>query len=416
MKDYNPTQDTLCKKKKMKKEKLIRLTDEEIVQIIRPEENFERWSNFIFPHHKTKEIRGTRKKSWDVTLSNGLSAEASITIESSSSQKAYTCRTYDVFLALVKIFNDRDMPNEPFYTSLREIAKNMGVSTSGQWLKNIKIEIECLYKTTLSWILSYTLEEKHTSLSSQHILDTYDYYSVTGKISKEGFKTSCRIRFDERIRKNLQEKRTIPVNWTSRKKITSQVAKVLYNRIDNLLAKHSILERTATNLVNDLELSKGRYKYKSQRKELVQKLKQQLNGLILSNLSTIIVEIKETADNKDWKCIFRTKKRKNITGKTSLPILNKDSLKREYLISEITKVVGGEDKNRDLYNVFALHYSNNMIFRALGEYKESVNNNPEIKKKQSYFTTTMHIIAHKMGLEWIKPCEITCKYRKSTKV
>ena len=57
-------------------------------------------------------------------------------------------------------------------------------------------------------------------------------------------------------------------------------------------------------------------------------------------------------------------------------------------------------------------YSDTLIFRALGEYKELVKNNPDISKKKNYFTTTMHLIAHKMGYEWIKTCSTSCKYRK----
>lgn len=42
------------------------------------------------------------------------------------------------------------------------------------------------------------------------------------------------------------------------------------------------------------------------------------------------------------------------------------------MVYQIVSVVGHEKENAGLYKKFALHYSENLINRALGEYKDRV--------------------------------------------
>lgn len=79
------------------------------------------------------------------------------------------------------------------------------------------------------------------------------------------------------IKANLMTKKTAPLNLTTRQSIKSPVKKVLYDMVDLFLANRSIFERTATNLVDDLNLSKTRYKYPSKRKELLEGFKRELD-------------------------------------------------------------------------------------------------------------------------------------------
>lgn len=77
--------------------------------------------------------------------------------------------------------------------------------------------------------------------------------------------------------KNIRNRLTIPVNFTARKSIKSEVAKALYNRVDGLLAKMDRHEKTAINLINELSLKASRYQYKSQRKAFVQLIQKNLD-------------------------------------------------------------------------------------------------------------------------------------------
>ncbi len=213
----------------------------------------------------------------------------------------------------------------------------------------------------------------------------------------------------------MRKKVTIPVNWTTRKSIKTQIAKTYYNRLDNILAQNTIYIRTGKNLVTDLLLTPSRYKFKSQRKELVEKLRTNLDKKRLSNLKIIQATIEETVDKKDYKIIFKSINDKKIKQyKCKLPIINKDKDVIEYLVDHIGSNIGMEKENRGLYITFAKHYSENLIFRAVAEFKELISINPKkYKDKQKYFTSIVHTTAHKMGREWILPCDKNCHLRNT---
>lgn len=392
---------------------LIPFSEEDLDQIVRPERNIERWSNFIFPHARARNLDQKRVKTWDLTLPDGRPAVGSITIEPVVDSKAYTYRTYDVYLALTLIWYERGMPEDIFSVSLRDIARQMEVPLNGKWAKIIINELGCLYKTVLTWKLSFkTIDNEHASVKNQHILETFDYDALDERADLANrFKATCEVRFDQKIRDNLREKQTIPVNWTARKSIGSQIAKVFYGRVDNILAGQLHYERTATNLLDDLQLTDVKeYQYKSRRKRLVDLLQKELDGKALSNGSKLQVVVKETADKTDWKvCCSRKAKRIASDINHRLPIVNKDSDMVDYLIHAIADVVGGLEENYGLYKTIALRYSETTIFRTLAEYKEEVSSST--KSKRRFFTMKMHSVAHKMGKEWIKSCGAKCKYR-----
>lgn len=53
----------------------VPLSNQDIVAIIRPELNIEKFSSFLFPHRKAKGLDEVRNKSWQFTLPNGADAE-----------------------------------------------------------------------------------------------------------------------------------------------------------------------------------------------------------------------------------------------------------------------------------------------------------------------------------------------------
>lgn len=59
------------------------------------------------------------------------------------------------------------------------------------------------------------------------------------------------VRFPEYIRNNFKNKITISISFAARNKILSSIAKTLYNRIDNILAKNPVHERTVIGLVEN---------------------------------------------------------------------------------------------------------------------------------------------------------------------
>lgn len=139
---------------------------------------------------------------------------------------------------------------------------------------------------------------------------------------------------------NIHNRVTIPVNFTARKSIKSEVAKALYNRIDSILAKMDKHEKTALKLVEEFGLKADRYQYKSQRKAFVELLKKNLDGIPLSSIRAYLcVSIIETANKMDWKCVFTKHNNKKAAARKRLEIVNADPAFRGYLVDLITKTI-----------------------------------------------------------------------------
>lgn len=392
---------------------LIKLSNDELVEIIRPEANLEKWQSFIFPHPKANGLLTERIHSFPITLPDDRRVDAEIVVNPAQGKKSTTSRSYDVYLAIVAIWDEKGLPSEPFRTSLREIIKMMGVPANGKWYEIIIQELETLYTTTISWKMSYTGTQKYESRKLQQVLDTFEYVSFQDRADQsDKYEQVCILRLDQKIRENHIKSNTNPILWSERKSITSSVAKVLYSRLDTFLYNQDIYERTGLNLVKDLMLTPSRYKYKSQRLILLEMLKKQLHGRMLSRLSVLNVQIKETVDGTDYKLLARAGASKALPARNNLPVLNTNKEYISHIVDMIDDAVGGKDLNLKLYRLYAKHYSENHIRRAIGEFKEATPylSDKDANSKQKHFTVIMHRLAHKLKRSWIVPCKSDCKY------
>ena len=384
------------------------ISEDDLQAIIRPEENLEKWSDFLFPHPKTVGLSKPRHVEWEVSLKNGEQGIASIKVEPSTAHHGYTCKTYDIYLALIDIWQKKDKPLDPFNTSMSEICRTLDLPTNGKNIKTIEEELNRLLKTNISWTLAYKIDKELHTVKNQQILDTFDYSSMSERFDTSSkFDKTCVIRFHNKILSNLLINKTIPINFVARKSITSPIAKVLYSKVDKILfSTKRPYSRTATNLVSDLRLKQDRYKYKSQKKVLLDKLQSSLDGKTLSNMNILHIKVEETADKKDWKCVFKSiknPKNESLIPKRYIKVVNTDKDIIDDLIYHITETVGCGNSNKKLYNLFAIHYSSDAIFRAIGEYKERAEQN-NIKTKPAMFTNILHRIIHELNYEWIKDC------------
>jgi len=107
---------------------------------------------------------------------------------------------------------------------------------------------------------------------------------------------------------------------------------------------------------------------------LAEVFKKNLDNLPLSLPQYFLsVEVVLTNDKTDYKCVFtKYSKGKKQQTQPRLEIINKDKDHRQYLVDLMIQTIGFENKNLKLYHLFALHYSENHITRALGEYKELI--------------------------------------------
>jgi hypothetical protein len=394
---------------------IIPTTDRELSQLIVAEANYDRWSNFLFPHSKSNDLYGRRKRQWNITLPNGTEKSAQIEVIPAQDEKSYTTKSYDVFLAVTEIWKSRGMPDEVMEIYLGDIAKILDLKENGRVVNMVMDELRCLYDTKVSWVFSFhSTDTKEDTYKNQRVLETFDYVQKAER-NHGKTKTTCSIRLSEHIRLNIRNKITIPINFAARKKIRSSIAKALYSRLDNLLTQNPIYERHALGLIDDLNITPGRYRYKSQRKILLQTLQKNLDGAEMSRLGLrILVEVKETTDGEDWKCIFRTKNDIDVLENISTTY-DDTSIKlnenEQYLFEIIESSIGQSTQYIDSFKRIAQLYAEDLLLNVLEEWLDTVTLNRVITDPPAYFIKLMHYTAHKKGFEWIEPCQKSCRYR-----
>lgn len=392
---------------------MIPASDGELSQLIAAEANYDRWSNFLFPHSKSNDIYGKRKRQWNVVLPDGVEKSAQIEVIPAQDEKSYTTKSYDVFLAVTEIWKSKGMTDDVMEIHLGDIAKILDLKENGRVVNMIMEELRCLHDTKVSWIFSFhSSDAKEDTYKNQRVLDTFDYVQRSERNFGET-KTTCSVRLSEHIRLNIKNKITIPVNFAARKKIRSSIAKALYSRLDNLLFQNPVYIRTALDLVEDLNIKPGRYVYKSQRKVLLQTLQKNLNGSEMSQVGYYIyVDIEETPDRKDWQCVFRANR--------SLGLLeDEDSLENAQeqpgddvsLFDLIEKEIGACPTYTKTYQQLSDTYEKAFILNIIKEWKETINHNTGIEDKQKYFVNLIHHTVHKRGLNWITQCGKKCPLR-----
>lgn len=400
----------------MPQQSLLPTSKEELRNIVASEANYDRWSNFLFPHTKATGLDKKRSREVTFTTKNGDLITGVIEIRPDVDGRCFTTTTYDVLLALMKLWRNRKMPDDPINVTLREIARELDLKVNGRVTAMIADELRRLSRNTITWQFVFrTYDNETKTLEDQRILDTFRYTDKKNRLAGMDYEPFVLVRFSEHIRKNCRENVTIPVNLSARKSIRSSVAKCVYSRIDNILIKQRKQENTASYIVEHFELNKARYKHKSRRRELCEQIAKSLNGVETSRPGIFLkVTATETSNGDDWKCIFTTNSDEDLPDqapkKLRLEVVNSEE-DQQFLVQEMSRVVGAERENERLYQRLAMHYSMDHIHRAIGEYRELIQANPAIANKPAYFTSLMHSVAHRLGLEWIKACDANCKYR-----
>jgi hypothetical protein len=77
---------------------------------------------------------------------------------------------------------------------------------------------------------------------------------------------------------------------------------------------------------------------------------------------------------------------------------------QEHLLERILDAVGSKDSSNKTFKLFVLHYSENHIERAIGEFKEAEASMTITgsQDKQRYFTAIMKRLAQDLKVKWIK--------------
>lgn len=301
--------------------------------ILRSELNIEKWPIFTTSTFKGK----SREFSRDVTTLDGKMVSRKVVIGKIADKEVGVLRTFDMkgFYALIKLWEEAGKPTDKnVHFALHKIAEILKREWGRTTHRQIRNMIDRLRFIPIKWICSwrqrdsdkeFSLENGFTILEDKQIFEKKE----TGQME---FSFSS-FRFHKEIIKNLLENYTKPIYLDIIINFKKEISILLYRHVDLIMADKNHYERNTENLFIDLGL--GEYSYPSKRKQLLEPVLQELEGVELSTGILSEIKLEKTQDEKDWKVIFRkSKKRIHIEYK---PDEGKPTKEAETLINFFNK-------------------------------------------------------------------------------
>lgn len=319
-------------------------------QKIRSELNIEKWS--IWQPSQSRGKLEARTIVREITLPDGNKVNAKVEI-GFTHKGGLTTLDQKVFYALIKIWEEKGKSETYTYISLKKLAKTLNISWGSGAIKNLSNSIERLRITPFLWEHSYfnaetketieTMEDPFTILVERKLVKSNKDGHVT---REEGY-----FKFHPLIATNLLKNHTKPVLFDVVISFKSEIAQMLYSKVDLFLADNPRYERRTKELFEDLGLDGKSYKYSSKRKQMLEPALKELFGKLLSSGGVIgKADLVLTKDEKDLKVVFekraRLKKLPESEKETKVETLEKDD--ENSLLLALRQYGVAETKAKDL--------------------------------------------------------------------
>lgn len=405
-------------------------TEDELIlssDVVFSELNFHKRAALLFPPTNTVKVNESRNLPVKIADSNGKMLPGSISIQPGSGLTPYTTTSYDVLVGLIVLWREAGEPNDLLAASFNQLWMAMGhTSRPGSGEINMLLrELDMLHRNFLSWTSSYLTEDETISdKESYNILSKLDIHEVrdrkTGQLKKGGFS----FVFHETSSRNLKGPNTVlPVNSAARNLVKNRTAKAIQPHVETTLtgfireaynhkskAIRPLTISTQTLLEKHLPtLDPKNYQAPSKQERLCNSIAKAFNGIPLSIEGYKIesVALKSSSKSKpSWMVSFSAVKDESYQP----PQENEKLGKVNHEVYDLLYDTLGDDNNTAFYTLLSRKYDHTLISRAIGNWKESIANNPDIENIHGYFTETLHRMVHEMGLDWIKNCGADCKY------
>lgn len=301
----------------------------ESLQRIRTELNLERWSIWQPSKSSQKELK-VRTLEKTTALSDGSHLNSKVKV-GFTDEGILTTEDRKIYYALIKIWEDKGRPAGNVALSLRHLAKVLNRKWGTNVIETLSQSLLRLRITPLVWENSYynsKTGETEEILTAFNIISELKIHKRKndGHVTKEaGY-----FRFNDYIFDNLFANYTKPLHLDTLLKFKTEIAQLLYNHVDLMLAKRTCYQRRSRALFKDLGLEGKTYRNPSDRKRRLEKPLKELQGVRLSTgiLTEIILE--QTRDNKDFKLIFKkspdTAEKDNAPKQHKQPTLDPDAI------------------------------------------------------------------------------------------
>ncbi len=279
-------------------------------EIVYTELNLEKWS--IWEPLSSRKSPRARIIERQRILEDGSHVTAKVEIGFTQHGNLST-RDQKIYYVLFKLWDDAGRPETPVTFSLQKIARLLGEEWGSNERRSITRALLQLRGVLFVWENSYFNKN-----SGEHIelLDTFNILSELSiaRRSRKLHATSeqCVFQFHREILKNLQANHTTPLFLATVLSFKSEIAQILYPRLDLLLADKKHYERRTKELFEELGLEGETYRHRSARKRVLERALEELRGAPLTTGCIVAATVEPTRDNSDFKIVIQKGARRKI--------------------------------------------------------------------------------------------------------
>lgn len=288
------------------KKKTVSAVDKNKPEKIRVELNIEKWPGIWQPAKAHTKLTA-RTLERQVELKDGGRAVSKLII-GFTDLGTLTTEDQRMFYALIRQWEDAGKPvGKPVYFSdrlLSRLLKKKGWGTNV--LTAITGSLRRLRTIPLRWIKSFHKNDPASSQYEEEIPFQIlgDLKIVTRKSHGHVTNQQGYFQFDRNIEANLAANYTKPLLDEVFLKLESEIAQLIYTHIDLVMFGKTRYERCTRELFADLGLSGSSYRFKSNRRQKLERALSELRGVRLNHGVIKSATIEETRDGKDYKVVF----------------------------------------------------------------------------------------------------------------
>lgn len=355
---------------------------------VKTEINLAKWASFIFAPSDTGDR--VRQKQW--TVVNTITGQKTIGRITVNTFNGTTLKPYDykILLGLHSLWWDKQQPTlqqtTPF--RFRELAKALDMKWGRGTLKGLKESLIRLKRVHISWIHAFKDIKKGTLAKIEDDFTILDRLRIASKEKitsplAQGKKYELVIgefRFHEYLENNLRNGGIKPVLFETIKQIHGEISITLYAFLDLVMADKTHWERRTIELLRDDLFVLGKYTKPSDRRRLLQRAIDHIQGKPIST-GILHISFEKTKDGQDYKVVVRKepfKKEGTVAGSISPP----EQLNA--LVEEILECTQDKNMTGYCYKIIG-ELGPQKIYSVLSEIKQADQQGRIQKNKASYF-------------------------------
>lgn len=283
-------------------EAVKRAVPEDSEEIVYTELNLEKWS--IWEPSSSKRSPRARIIERQRILGDGSHVIAKVEIGFTQHGNLST-RDQKIYYVLFKLWDDAGRPATPVPFSLQKIARLLGEEWSSHAHRTITRSLLQLRNIWFNWENSYFDKSSGEHLE---VLDTFNILSelTLARRTKKLHATTemCVFQFHRQLLENLYANHTTPLFLATVLSFKSEIAQMLYPRLDLLLADKKHYERRTKELFEELGLESETYRHRSARKRVIERALEELQGAPLTTGCILAATVEPTKDDTDFKIVI----------------------------------------------------------------------------------------------------------------